>query len=225
MRIFSHYSQQTPNEKLKERCRVLSTLLHPSSPKLYRLIVSRMKSMCRAMDENAIWAPADSEEYQLFWQAAVNGDKAQLATALKPNIDVNALFGDGFEGHSVLHETSVRGHVDVLRYLLSHGAALDILDKNQFGCSTPLYYAAKCAQVGATRVLLDARADITVKGPNDNTILSAVLPDSVQVTQSQIDTIAILLDRGFDVNARASINGPTVVSPLAKLSGCDLSNA
>ena len=64
----------------------------------------------------------------------------------------------------------------------------------------------------AARILLDAEADISVRGPNDNTILSAVLPDGVHVKQNHINIITLLLDRGFDVNARASAYGPTVVS-------------
>ena len=81
----------------------------------------------------------------------------------------------------------------------------------KFGGSTPLIYAAQSAHVDAVRVLLDARADIDAQGPNDETVLSAVLPDAVQVNQSHIDTINVLLDYGFDINFRASAYGPTVV--------------
>ena len=164
------------------------------------------------MVTKTFWAPADNEEYRLFRQAAIEGDAQRLATVLNPNINVNALYGDGFEGQTVLHEAAARGHVDLIRYLLIHGASVNILDENQFGCSTPLFSAAQRAKVGAARILLDAGADISVRGPNDNTILSAVLPDGVHVKQNHIDIITLLLDCGFDVNARASAYGPTVVS-------------
>ncbi len=164
------------------------------------------------MDDKTVWVPADSEDYRLFWQAAVDGDLQRLETALKPHINVNAIYGDGFEGHTILHEAAFRGYVGVIHYLLAHGAFVDILDENQFGRRTPLFYAARRAHVDAAQVLLNAGADISIEGSDDNTILSAVLPDGVQVEQSHMDTIALLLDNGFDINERASAYGPTVVS-------------
>ena len=159
------------------------------------------------------WAPAESEEYRLFRLAAVQGDTQRLTSALlNPSINVNALYGDGFEGFTVLHEAAAHGHGDVIQVLLDHGVPVDVYDKNQFGCSTPLFYAAQSAQVDAARILLDAGADINIKGPNDGTVGSAVLLDAVRIDQNHLDFITLLLDRGFDVNARASSYGPSVVS-------------
>lgn len=159
------------------------------------------------------WAPAKSEEYRLFRQAAVQGDTQRLTSALlDPRINVNALYGDGFEGFTVLHEAAAHGHGDVVQLLLDHGVPVNVLDKNQFGCSTPLFYAAQSAQVDAARILLDAGADVNIKGSNDGTVGSAVLPDAVRINQNHMDFMILLLDRGFDVNARASSFGPSVVS-------------
>lgn len=164
------------------------------------------------MDDKTVWAPADSESYNLFWQAAVDADLQRLETALKPHVNVNAMYGDGFEGHTVLHEAASRGSVGVTRFLLARGAFVNILDQNQFGRSTPLFYAARRVHVDVARVLLSAGADISIEGSDENTILSAVLPDGVQVEQGHMDTLALLLDHGFDINERASPYGPTVVS-------------
>ena len=177
------------------------------------------------METNTIWAPADSEHYQVFKRAAGEGDVKRFAAALRPDVDVNALYGDGLEGHTVLHEAALKGQIEVIQYLLAHGATVDIRDTGQFGGSTPLIYAAQCAQVDAVRVLLDAGADIDARRPNDETVLSAVLPDAIQVKQAHIDTIKLLLDYGFDINCRASAYGATVVSPKRSVLVADCSDA
>ena len=164
------------------------------------------------METKTIWAPANSEPYQVFRSAASEGNVKQLEAALRSGVDANALYGDGLEGHTVLHEAAFKGNTEVIEYLLAHGAKVDVRDTGQFGGCTPLIYAAQGARVDAVRVLLDAGADINARGPNDETVLSAVLPDAVQVKQSHIDTINLLLDYGFDINLRASAYGATVVS-------------
>lgn len=177
------------------------------------------------METDTKWAPADSEDYQVFKQAASEGDVKRLAAALRPNVDINALYGDGLEGHTVLHEAALKGQREVIQYLLAHGATVDSHDSGPWGGSTPLIYAAQSAQVDAVRVLLDAGADIDARGPNDDTVLSAVLPDAIQVKQAHIDTIKLLLDYGIDINRRASAYGPTVVSPKTPALVADCSDA
>ena len=180
------------------------------------------------METNTIWAPANSKHYQVFKQAASEGDVDQLAAALKSDIDVNALYGHygvGLEGHTVLHEAASKGQIEVIQYLLAHGVNVEVRDTDQFGGSTPLIYAAQSVHVDAVRVLLDAGADIDARGPNDETVLSAVLSDAVQVKQSHIDTIILLLDYGFDINLRASAYGATVVSQKAAVLVAEYSDA
>ena len=176
---------------------------------LYHLL-----SLC-TMDNKVVWAPVDDQDYQVFWQAVVDDDLPRLKAAWKPHVNVDTMYGDGFEGHAALHEAASKGYIDVTRHLLACGASVDILDQNQFGRSTPLFYAARGAHVKAAQILLNAGADISIKGSNDNTILSAVLPDGVQVGQAHMDTITLLLDSGSDINERASAYGPTIVSPGA----------
>ena len=148
----------------------------------------------------------------LFRQAANAGDTQRITRLVEDsNIDLNALYGDGFEGRTMLHEAAAHGREDTIRFLLDHDVAVDLLDRDQFGCTTPLFHAARTVKYGAMQMLLDAGADITVKGPNDDTIASAVLRDGVKVTQEHINCMKLLLDRGFDVNTRASEYGATVV--------------
>jgi acyl-CoA-binding protein len=63
------------------------------------------------------------------------------------------------EGMSPLHWAADRGHIEVVRFLLSHGADIDAQDN----CgNTPLHIAAMSDQKEIVRLLLDARADLTI---------------------------------------------------------------
>lgn len=159
------------------------------------------------------WIPLDNEQHKLLHQAAVKGDTERLAAIVSnQEVDLNALHGNGFEGFTLLHTAAAHGRQETIRFLLDHGVAVEVLDRDQFGCSTPLYYAARNTQTEAAQVLLDAGADINIKGPSNNTVGSAVLPNAVRVTQAHITLMVLLLDRGFDVDMRASTDGPSVVS-------------
>jgi Ankyrin repeats (many copies) len=164
---------------------------------------------------NCTWVKEDDPEYGPLMQAVREGDVHHVEAALKPNMNVNAMYGDGFEGKTVLHQAAFQGHVDVIHYLLAHGAEVNVFDRDQFGNCTPLFSAARRAQVDAVRVLLDAEADMeptTQAEGVEETILSVVLWDLQKVTQRNIDTIVLLLDSGADINARPNEYGPTVVS-------------
>ena len=164
------------------------------------------------MTSNAGWAPIDSNEHQRLHQSVASGGLHRFLAALRPYININLVYGDGMEGHTVLHEAADRGNLQVIQYLLANGASVDILDEGEFGCCTPLFYAAQRAQVDTVRLLLDAGANVNIPGAYDNTILSAVLPNAVQVRQAHLDTINLLLDHGIDVDAKACDHGPTAVS-------------
>ena len=159
------------------------------------------------------WAPLDSEDYKLFHQTADEGDTQRLATLVKDRkMDLNVLYGGGIDGRTLLHEAAAHGREDTIIFLLDHGVAVDVLDSDQLGCTTPLFHAARNAKYEAIRILLEAGADINMKGPNNKTVGSALLPDAVKVTEDHIRCMELLFDWGFDVNARASEYGATVVS-------------
>ncbi len=162
-------------------------------------------------DPNPIWASVDDLDAQRVKQAVIDGDVQQLEAARTSQVNLSALYGDEFEGHTLLHEAAWRGHVDVVRHLLLHGVPVDIHNRDQFGDSTALFWAAQEAQVGTVRALLDAGADPTVSGPNKDMVLSAVLWHPVPTEQRHLETITLLLNRGVDVNRRVSDYGATVV--------------
>ncbi|KAK4696923.1 hypothetical protein P7C71_g1071, partial [Lecanoromycetidae sp. Uapishka_2] len=163
------------------------------------------------------WIPLDSEQSKLLRQAAVAGNTERPAAMVSnQDMDLNALHGDGLEGSTLLHTAAAHGQLETILFLLDHGVAVDILDRDQFGCATPLYYAARKTQIEAAQVLLDAGADINARGPSDNTVGSAVIPVTMKVTNACITLMNLLLDRGFDVNTRASTYGPSVLEQAIK---------
>lgn len=69
-----------------------------------------------------------------------------------------------------LHAASCKGHIEIVRDLLAHGAAVDV--SNVWGAS-PLYVASSYGRVEAVRVLLDLGADVNVASRDGKTALHA----------------------------------------------------
>jgi len=49
---------------------------------------------------------------------------------MKPSIDINAFHGDGFEGQTVLHKAAREGYVEIIRFLLTYGADINVHDRD-----------------------------------------------------------------------------------------------
>lgn len=153
-------------------------------------------------------APEDSVEYEEFFKAASEGDVKRLEATLLPVLNVNALEPDRVDGLGALHIAAKVGSVPAIRFLIAHGAEVDLRDSEG---ETPLHKAAFWAQPEAISALLDAGADINLPtGDCSDTALHNVLKRPV--TQRQIDTITLLLDRGSDLNAEPDSWGSTLVS-------------
>ena len=160
------------------------------------------------------WAPEDSKAYKAAYLAVTEGNTSKLEAAITPEININALYGDGLqEGLALLHVAVSGGDVNIMSYLLAHGAHVDIraCDKNPESNDqeTPLFYAARNGHPGAVRLLLDAGADITIQGSSQQTALNLVLiwatyarpgGRTVKIDERHIKTINILLDHGLDIN-------------------------
>jgi hypothetical protein len=55
------------------------------------------------MRSNRTWVLEDSPHYQPLRDAALSGDYYQLESLLTPEIDINAMYGNGSTGRSLLH--------------------------------------------------------------------------------------------------------------------------
>ena len=166
------------------------------------------------MADEGFRAPADSVEYEELFNAAseVDVDIERLKNALLPSLNINALEADRLQGRAALHMAAQSGNVSAIKFLLAHGAKVDL--RNSEG-ETPLHEAAFAAHPEAIRALLDAGADINLPtGDYSYTALHNVLKYKNTVTPTQIETIELLLDRGLDLNAEADSWGSTLVSLL-----------
>lgn len=162
------------------------------------------------MADNCFRASEDSVEYEEFFSAAGEGDVERLEATLIPSLNVNALEANPLQGRAALHIAAQAGSVPAIRFLLAHGAQVDL--PNSEG-ETPLHEASFWAHPKAVSALLDAGADINLPtGDYSYTALHNVLKYKNTVTPQQIETIELLLDRGLDLNAKADSWGSTLVS-------------
>jgi len=100
----------------------------------------------------------------------------------------------GPDGRTALHEAAARGHKDVTRMLLEHGA--DVAAKAIDG-STPLLDTAFSGREAPARLLLEYGADISVKNPAGET------PLHVAAFQGREAVVQLLLEFGADISAKA----------------------
>ena len=92
-----------------------------------------------------------------FWNAAIAGDTAALATALKDGANVDSLdVRTARNGRRALNWAAINNRADALRWLLAHGASIEATNLTGF---TALHHAAEAGSVDATRILLAAGAD------------------------------------------------------------------
>lgn len=161
------------------------------------------------MEEDEFRAPEDSPAYEDFFNAASHDDVLHLKATLLPSLDVNALEANLMQGRAALHMAAQAGSVACIQFLLAQGAKVDLRNSEM---ETPLHEAAFRAHPEAIKALLDAGADIHLEtGDYSFTALHNVLKYKHTVTEKQIETIELLLDRGLDVNADCDGLGSTVV--------------
>ena len=108
----------------------------------------------------------DADADSLF-DAVVTGDLAEVkrlvvSCGVDPNVKDN-------DGRTPLHRAAKRGHVDIVKLLLEHGANPNI-QENKYGY-TPLHVAVKNCHVDVVRVLLEHGADPTIRDNEGRTPL------------------------------------------------------
>ena len=100
------------------------------------------------------WVPGASAEmrHQAVALAALHGQVAVLERLIASAEDVNRFNPMGFHGHATpLHLAVWKGHEAAVRWLVAHGARIDIPDAIHLG--TPLGWARHEGQVGIARYL------------------------------------------------------------------------
>jgi ankyrin repeat protein len=135
---------------------------------------------------------------ELLAKAARTGDTQRLESLLATGI--NPDLPDRY-GHTPLYyaaayneaasvELLLASHANPNTYVSTHYPA----DLHPFGAATPLQYAAERGNRRMASLLIEAGARVNEKGPTGRTALHCA--------NRQLDVIALLLDKGADVNAR-----------------------
>lgn len=138
----------------------------------------------------AIVARAD-EVYDIC-SAAYRGDIPAVEKLLAANPELIKARSKIF-GKTPIHYAAGVGNVDMIRFLLTRGAAAN--DRDNFG-NTPLHEAANYGQNGAAEFLLSSGGDI-----NSKTTIGWT-PLHYAAAYAQKDMAAFLIERGADVTMK-----------------------
>jgi ankyrin repeat protein len=98
-------------------------------------------------------------------------------------------------GLSPLMGAAAGGHPDVVKYLLAHGAEVNVTNDQW---QTPLMLAATAGNLECVTLLLDAGAKVDAKARGGATVLGFA------VATGHLDIIQLLVQRGVDINQKGS---------------------
>jgi ankyrin repeat protein len=157
---------------------VYQEILHAIELDDQRTIVGLLK---RGVDVNTVDEKGDT----LLILAARAGKPATVQTLLAYKPNLNARNG---VGESALMHAAIRGREDIVKMLLTAGAAV-----NQPGW-TPLMYAAAGNQTDIARLLLARGAHVNATAQNGTTALMMAARDG------HLPMVLLLLEHGADVN-------------------------
>lgn len=143
-----------------------------------------------------------------FHYAVCAGDLPRVKRAITPEIDLNTLFGDDWDGYTALHHAVL--HIDVFAFLLALGANPFALSYP--GHEQPLHGAVDRGQPDVVRLLLDLGADVnssfetcTIVDPKPTTPLWLAMHSSHRTLDMRDDgarpwikIIDILVSRGAE---------------------------
>lgn len=110
----------------------------------------------------------------LVW-ALTNGEMEDIGKLLVTCEDVNKVILDN--GRTPLHVASDYGHAEVVDYLLSKGANVNVQDKHKI---TPLLNACYEGHADCVKLLLEKGADKSHKGPDGLCAIEAAETDAVK---------------------------------------------
>lgn len=104
-----------------------------------------------------------------FLKAVVDGDLVVVKLFVEAGMSVNTDSGfvDRFNGLTALHWAAMRGHLQIVKYLVEQGA--DVNAKNNEASLTPLHLAAMAMgdQMAVVRYLVEQGADVDARGGED----------------------------------------------------------
>ncbi len=155
-------------------------------PTLATPLASRLAVLCLAAILFSACERTPEPTINLY-RAVHSGDLDQIKRHLEWGTDINRA---GADGDYPLHVAAKRGHQVVVEKLLEHGAALDVSDADHH---TPLQAALLAGKARTARLLFR-------RGSQEDP--QALLWQLVDAGITDRDVLALVLDRGADVNAQ-----------------------
>jgi ankyrin repeat protein len=130
--------------------------------------------------------------------AALHGKHFQVAELLYRHSGDVEVRGNWVVATS-LHMASATGLVDVVEWLLNHGADINAEANDRW---TALHYAACHSRLKAVRMLLERGADVNPRNAQGEVPLHLATIPYITGRDSDLDIMQLLLDSGADANAR-----------------------
>lgn len=153
----------------------------------YRLEHGRIRR-CKEVAAYLLACGSTATIFDLAWL----GDMQRVAAIVKSTPSV---VNERANGEPLLFAAVRGGNADVVEYLLTHGAQLEVTGRFK---QSPLQLTSYIGYTDVARVLLDNGADIGEKGPWGETALHWA------AVRGNTDVAALLLERGADANSQTS---------------------
>ena len=131
---------------------------------------------------------------------AVSGGPPRTAhMLLERGADVNSQNNKGLTPLQQVSQSMREGYLDIMRFLLDHGANWDSRDNHG---NTILHFAASEGHLETARLLLERGADINSQNKEGLTPLQQASRDTRRGYLGIVDIVRFLLDHGANVDAR-----------------------
>lgn len=141
-----------------------------------------------------------------FFRAAYSGQTEVVRTYIENGVDPNAINDDGIEMTALMYAAS-NGKVEVIKYLLTHGA--DINRRKKSG-ATALMLAANSNNEDAVNILLESGAEPNIRDKMENTaLIFAVMRENQSI-------IRILSNKGLGLEQRGIFRRNPLVLAAAR---------
>lgn len=119
-------------------------------------LIRRVVMVFTLISLRALPTAAQSTQEQL-WDAAIQGDTAAMATALRHGAAIDSLdTRRNRNGWRALNWAAWHNHLDAIRFLVARGADINLPNRTSF---TPLHHAVENRSPEAVRVLVALGAD------------------------------------------------------------------
>jgi hypothetical protein len=150
-------------------------------------------------------------DHEHFFAAVQSKDLAAVEKALESKININLLQGDPPDGTVAIHIATCLGSPELVKFLLSRGADVNLQDSESHGSSSALHYASGGADTNVMKVLLDHGANAEGWNPDDTSPLLNVLWNKKSVEMKHRVAIKLLIEHQADIHAVHRSSYETVV--------------